>query len=136
MDEKRTRGGQSMNAATYVDQARIWAGMLEDREARRVGSVEDARPIVSRKTGVPTGTLRSLRKGRLKGIGAHWFAGLQRGVIDALEGELRHVQHELQILRQTGVDPRSGPYQAALSDETRLRSALGLPALSEEGSAA
>lgn len=133
MDQKRTRKGQSMNAATYVGQARIWAEMLEDREARRVGTVEDARPIVSRRTGVPTGTLRSLRKGRLKSIGAHLFAGLQKGVIDALEGELRHVQHELQILRQTGVDPRSGSYQAALSDEARLRSALGLSPLTEPG---
>lgn len=115
-----------MSAIAYVDQARNWARRLEDREKQRPGlsSIEEARPIVARKTGVPKGTLVSLRKNRLKAIAVHWYEKLREGVIRELEAELRHVEHEIQIARQSGVDPRSSHLQSALASEARLRQAL------------
>ncbi len=117
-----------MTAVAYVQQARKWARSLEEKEKLRGGldSVEAARPIVSRKTGVPKGTLVSLRKNRLKAIAVHIYEQLRSGVIRELEAELRHVSHEIQIARQTGVDPRTSQFQSALASEARIREALGL----------
>lgn len=128
MDEKRTPRGHSMTAVAYVENACKWARILEDKERKRsgLGSIDEARPIVSRKTGVPKGTLLSLRKKRLKGIATHWYEKLRQGVIRELEAELRHVEHEIQIARQSGVDPRSSHLQSALSSEAKIRDALGL----------
>lgn len=116
-----------MNSVAYLDTARGWARTLEEREARRSGvDLEGARPIVARRTGVPKGTLVSLRKNRLKGIAVHWYERLRAAVIHELEDELRHVQHELQIARQVGADPHSSEVFSALESEKRLREALGL----------
>ncbi len=118
-----------MTAAAYVDRARSWAKLLEDREAARSGEpLHRAREAVARHIAVPAGTLENLRKNRLKGIAAHWYDQLRGGVIRALEAELRHVEFELQVARQTGLDPGSSDYQSALASQARLREALGLSA--------
>ena len=124
----------SMSAVAYVEQARGWAKTLEDR-ARHDGapSLTDARIAVSRRTGVSPGTLENLRKNRLKAIAAHVYDSLRGGVIRALEAELRHLEHELTILRQTGVDPRSNATAAVTSDIQKVRSALGLSEASSDG---
>lgn len=124
-----------MHSAAYVETARGWERRLVDGEARRAGVDQDtARTIVARRTDVPKGTLLSLRKNRLKGIAVHWYERLRAGVIRELEAELRHLEHELAILRQTGVDPRSDATAAVVADIARIRQTLGLsPAPSHEG---
>src|SRR3990167_4016477 len=103
----------SMSAVAYVERARSWARTLEDRE-RQGGAftLTDAREAVSHRTGVSPGTLENLRKNRLKAIAAHVYDSLRAGVIRALEAELRHLEHEITILRQTGLDPRSDAHSA------------------------
>ena len=129
MDNNRPTEGRLMHSAAYVETARGWARTLEDREAYRSGSdLDRAREAVARKTDVPKGTLLSLRKNRLKAIGVHWYERLRHGVIRELEAELRHLEHELAILRQTGVDPRSDATAAVVADVSRVRSALNLDA--------
>jgi hypothetical protein len=121
------REGTTMTAAAYTDRARGWARALEDREAARNGmTIADAREAVSRRLAVPAGTLENLRKNRLKAIAAHWYEKLRSGVVRELEAELRHVEHELNIARQIGLDPASGEAHALLATEARLREALGL----------
>lgn len=116
-----------MSATAYVERARGWARMLEDREAARSGEpIHRAREAVARQVAVPPGTLENLRKNRLKGIAAHWYDQLRGGVIRALEAELRHVEFELQIARQVGLDPRGGETEALVASQARLRDALGL----------
>ncbi len=116
-----------MSATAFVEQARSWAKLLEDREAKRTGEpLHRAREAVARQILIPPGTLENLRKNRLKGIAAHWYDNLRGGVIRALEAELRHVEFELQIARQTGLDPGSSDYLSALASQSRLREALNL----------
>lgn len=127
------RTSKPMTAGAYVERARDWARMLEDREAARSGEpLKRAREAVARQISVPAGTLENLRKRRLKAIAAHWYDQLRGGVIRALEAELRHVEFEIQIARQTGLDPGSRDFQSALASRSRIREALGL-APSEDG---
>jgi hypothetical protein len=117
-----------MTSVAYLDRAERWARIMEDREAARSGQpIKLARKTVSRRVGVSPGTLENLRKGRLKAIAAHWYDNLRAGVIAELETELRHVEHEIQIARQSGLDPASGEAHALLASEARIREALGLP---------
>ncbi len=118
----------SMTATVYLERARDWARMLEDREAAATGEpLRQARVAVARKIGVASGTLENLRKGRLKSVPAHVFDFIRSGVLRALEAELRHVEFEIQIARQTGLDAASSDFQSALASQARLRSALNLP---------
>jgi len=107
--------------------ARNWADILEEREARRSGvSLDDARSAVARKTGVPEGKLYSLRRNRLKDIARHILLRLGEGVMRELQAELRHVEHDLQILRQIGADPSGGEVLSLLASRAKIREALGL----------
>lgn len=128
MDENRLPGGLNVTPAVYLERAETWARDLESREQRRTGGKLDVvRDMVARKVGVPAGTLRSLRKQRLKSINVAWYDRLRAGVIHELEAELRHVQHELAILRQTGADPRSPEVSALVAHEAAALTALGRP---------
>lgn len=116
-----------MSAVAYLDRARAWTKALEDEEVERAGvRLAEARVIVARRTSIAPGTLENLRKGRLKTIAVDVYDRLRASVIRKLESELQHVQFELQIARQTGLDPSSGDFQSALASEARLREALGL----------
>jgi len=116
-----------MNSVAYVERAAAWARLLEDKEAERSGAdLAVARPTVARRTGVPEGTLRNLRKNRLKAIGVHWFDRLKAGVIRELEAELMRLEHDLAVLRATGADPRHPETEAVVADIARARAALGL----------
>lgn len=116
-----------MTSVAYLDRAEKWARLIEDKEAARTGRpLKEARTTVARRIGVAPGTMENLRKGRLKAIAAHWYDRLRAGVIAELESELRHVEHEIQIARQSGLDPASGEAHALLASEARIREALGL----------
>ena len=127
MDRNCRPEGQKVTPAQDVALARDWADILETKEARRTGlSLDEARPIVARKTGVPEGKLYSLRRNRLKDIGRHILLRLGEGVIRELQVELRHIEHDLQTLRQIGADPSSGEMFSLLASRAKVREALGL----------
>lgn len=116
-----------MNSAAYVDTAEGWAKRLEDREAARSGTtVAEARRVIATRTTVAPGTLENLRKGRLKAIAAHVYERLRASVIKELEAEVRALEHELQLLRATGADPRHGEIDAVVASLASVRKALGL----------
>lgn len=134
MDRKYPPEGHKVTPANDVALASDWADILERQEARRSGvSLESARQIVSRKTGVPAGKLYSLRRNRLKSIARHILNSLGERVIAELQSELRHIEHDYQTAIQIGADPRSGEVQTLLASRAKIRDALGLPPNGEGG---
>lgn len=100
---------QEVSAACDVALARTWAEALEDREARRAGlTVDEARAIVARKTGVPEGRLYSLRRGRLKEVGRYIIDRLGAVLIAELQADLRRIEHDYHTLVQTGAPSPDG----------------------------
>ena len=51
---------------------------------------------------------------------------LRAALVRRLESEVRHLEHELQILRTIGVDPRDDTLAEAEADLARAKAALGL----------
>ena len=130
MDENRQTRGHSVSAVAYLENARGWARRLEEDEAERAGfdRVEDARPIVARHTGVPEGTLRSLRKNRLKSISAYAYDRLNKAAEALIARQIVWLQHELDLTRQQGIHPASDAVTAVETDIARVRQALNLDA--------
>lgn len=127
MDTKRTNGDHPVHSVAYVERARDWAVTLEDRERARSGSkLPDARRAVAERIAVPAGTLRNLRLNRVKGIAVHWYERLRAAVVHDLQAEMRRLQHELDIHRQTGSHPASNEVAAVVADIEAVRLALGL----------
>lgn len=116
-----------MSAVANVEDARQFARRLEEREAARSGaSLTSVRTAVARRMGIAPGTLENLRRGRLKDIRKGIFDSLKAGVIRELEAEMRRCEHELQILRQTGSDPRSDEIAEVETSLAKAREALGI----------
>lgn len=117
----------TMSAVANVEDARQFARRLEDREAARSGAtLHFVRPVVARRIGVSPGTLENLRRGRLKDVRKSIFDSLKAGVIREIEAEMRRCEHELQILRQTGADPRSDEIAEVEAGLAKAREALGI----------
>ena len=124
MDRNPHTLGRKMSA---VETARDWARILENHEKNRTGvPMNVARSTVARRIGVPPSKMTSLRKNRLKDIGVAVYEALGRAIINQLEAELRHAEHEVQVCRQIGADPSDGEMQSALGRAAKVRDALGL----------
>lgn len=119
----------TMSSAIYVERAQKWARVLEDREAHRHGlAVREARPRVARQTGVAAGTLENLRNGRLKAVAVHVYERLRNALDRELVAEMRALEHELQLIRQQGADPRQVEVDEVVAHLAAVRKALGLGA--------
>ena len=131
MDENWQTRGHSVSAVAYLENARGWARRLEEDEAERAGfdRVEDARPIVARHTGVPEGTLRSLRKNRLKSISAYAYDRLNKAAEALIARQIVWLQHELDLTRQQGIHPASDHVAALESLLAKAKAQVGLTAL-------
>jgi len=99
---------------TAVDTfARDWTDRLQRREIMRSGgTVPDARRVVARQIGVAPGTLENITRGRTKGVRGWIVERIKSAVIRELEAEIRGAQHDLEIVRRCGVDPRSSAFSA------------------------
>ena len=133
MEHRVPARGTIVSAVAYLDNAREWARRLEDAEAERAGlSVEEVRPKVAGRLGIAPGTFTSLRKNRLKSISAFAYDQLNRAVERLLERQLAHLQHELHLTRQQGIDPRCDYVASIEADIHKAKSALGLTDPSSE----
>lgn len=102
-----------MTTVAFENTAREWARALETREAGRSGiPVRMARKTIARKIGVAPGTLENLANGRMKRLSAWCFERLRGAVVAELQQEIGRCQHELEIARQCGLDPRSAEISA------------------------
>ena len=107
--------------------AEDFADMLERSIALREGvSREIARPIAARRAGVPTGTLYSLARRRLKDVSNSVLRGIGGALIRELQQELARVEHELQTHTQIGDRADSDEVLSMASRREKIREALGL----------
>jgi transposase-like protein len=120
----------TMTSVSYVEKARAWSRTLEDREASRSHQpIKQCRPTVARKTGIAPGTLANLRNGRLKAVSVHVYERLRASVEQELVSEMKALEHELQTLRQIGLDPREAEVEQVVAHLQAARSLLGLPSM-------
>lgn len=122
----RTSEPSVSTALTTTYEAQNLAKRLEDMRAKAAGSIELARQQIARETRISAGTLENLRRGRIKQVAAWVRDSLQAAVIRQLENEMRALEHELQMVRQTGRPLRDCEAEAIVSDLAKVRAALGL----------
>jgi hypothetical protein len=127
MEQRVPARGTIVSAVAYLDNAREWARRLEEAEAEKAGlPVEEVRPKVAGRLGIAPGTFTSLRKNRLKSISAYAYDQLNRAVERLLERQLAHLQHELHLARQQGLDPRCDFVASIEADIHKAEVALGI----------
>lgn len=113
------------NALAEATEARNLANLLVDQEARRTRDRVRARQNVARSLGTSPGTIENLQRNRLKRIAGWLRDALRTRVIRELEAEVTRLQHEISVLRQTGVDPRSHEMAAVRADLSAVLTVLG-----------
>lgn len=116
---------KSEQEMSSTDVAEHYARTLVKRERASAGSNENAIRPVGEKTGLGYWTIWSLWHRRRKS-GEGVVNRLRGAMIRQLEAEVRHLEHELQILRATGVDPRDDEIAAVVADLAKARQTLGL----------
>jgi len=87
--------------------ARDLAREFIHQDAASCGGVEPAKRALARRLGVAPGTIKNMAGGRLKRICADVFARMKAEQIRRLNISLQKAEHELQVSRACGVDPRS-----------------------------
>ena len=118
---------KSEQEMSSTDVAERYARTLVKRERASAGSNENAIRSVGEKTGLGYWTIWGLWNRRRKS--ADGVVGrLRAAMIHQLEAEVRHLEHEICILRQTGVDPRDPEIAAVAADLAKARQTLGLDA--------
>jgi hypothetical protein len=99
-----TKDFPQMNSAV-ADVATLngMARSLERSEARRIGTtLTQARKTVARRLGVTPSTFDNYLYGRVKVV-PNWLMGKVRAeLISVLQSEAAHLEHEIQLHRQTG----------------------------------
>lgn len=103
---------------------REYARQLEDREMARGCKLPEARAAVANRAGVPPGSLENLRRGRLKDLTTFLKKKIRAALIRELEQEAARLDHQLTILRATGVDPRENVVAQAEAHLRAARTAL------------
>ncbi|MHB2169939.1 hypothetical protein [Alsobacter sp. R-9] len=85
-----------------------WAGRLIAREAHRSHSDKSiALRTVARRIGLAPGSLENVVRGRAKRLTIGITEAIRGAVVRELEHEIASLNHELQLARASGADPRS-----------------------------
>ena len=113
------------NALAETAEAKTMANVLIAREFRRTHDRPQARLNVARALGVAPGTIENIQRGRLKRISGWLRDALRARVVRELEAEVVRLQHEIDVYRQIGTDPRSSEMASAMADHSALLSILG-----------
>lgn len=113
------------NAMAECSEAQNLANILVSQEARRSGDRISARKKVARSLGTSPGTIENLQRSRLKNIAGWLRDALRARVIHELQAEVARLQHEIAVLSQTGVDPRSNEATAVRADLSAVLEVLG-----------
>lgn len=119
------RESKSMNAISDISTINRFATALENAEARRLGvRVNEARGRLARRLGVAPGTLENIRRLRTK-IVPNWLMNKVRAeLVAVLQSEVRRLEHEIQLARQTGLDHRDDALCAAETQIEAVRQIL------------
>lgn len=117
---------REVSPMSYAFQARDWAREIERREADRTGQpVKTVRPSIARRIGTTAAALEHVSRGRAKRISAHLFAALQGAFIRELSAEIARAEHEIEMARQCGVDPRAAEMAALEAGASAARKLMG-----------
>ncbi len=88
--------------------------LLEDTKARRSGfTVQRVRRSFANRLSVPEKTLLHVRNQRRKSIPQFLMFGIRNLLIEVLQAEIRHLEHEIAIARQIGMDCREDAFEQA-----------------------
>lgn len=117
------RSEQDMSS---LDVAENYARSLVLRERHDAGNLENAMHSVGHKTGAGYWSIWGLFHRRRKTADVELVGKLRAAVIRQLEAEVRHLEHELQILRSTGLDARDDEIASVVADLAKVRQTLGL----------
>ena len=112
-------------AAVFDDgEVRRWVRESEARESARTGvPLPMAREAVARKSGIPSGTLETIRRGRSKGVRAWVVDRLREFVVSELQAEIGRLSHDLEMVRARsgGVESNAeGAARAAVEAARKL----------------
>lgn len=125
--EFRRRGTMTV-AVTDGSMASAYLTRTEDLFAKQRGArVEDIRPTVASKLRITVSAADFIRRGRRKVVPSWLMENIVRLFIEAAQAELRAIEHDIEIARQIGMDPRDDALVAA---KTR---AASLVKILEEG---
>ncbi len=91
-----------MSRTATIEEARVQARTLEQRERSRAGNLKTARAALARRAGVSPATWRNLAQGRLKRLDAWLRDRLCALIIRELEAEIARLEHELATARSRG----------------------------------
>jgi hypothetical protein len=119
---------RSEQRMSSLDVAQDYARTLVRREVAATGGIDNALRRVGERAGVGYWTLWALFHRRRKAVDADTLGRLRGAMIRQLETEVRHLEHELQILRSAGTDPRDTEIAAVAADLAKARQALGIGA--------
>jgi hypothetical protein len=113
---------RKMNSA--VSDLKTLNGMarsLERSEARRIGTtLTHARKMVARRLGITAATFENILYQRTKNVPSWLMNKVREELVSVLQSEMRRLEHEIQIARQTGADNRD---DALIAAETQIAAA-------------
>lgn len=99
--------------------------LAEDTAANRKGvRVEEVRRGFARFLRVPVKTLENIRSERRKSVPAFLMDGIRDVMIEVLEAEIAHLEHEITIARQVGMDHREDTFEEAAASIAAARALL------------
>lgn len=110
-----------------IDIAEDYTRRLVQPERNRAGGLEPAMRRVGREANVGYWTLWGFWHRRRKRADADTIGRLRAALIRRLEREVMRLEHEIEILRTTGVDPCDDVVAEVEADLARAKAALGLP---------
>lgn len=113
-----------MSTAAIMEDARLMVRSLENFEARKGWSSEDARKRVSRNLGYAPGTLENLFRDRLKSIPDGFRNRARSLLIRAYEKEIGRLVHELEMLRLAGERSDCDDFQEAQASLEKAQKAV------------
>jgi len=125
----------SSAATAYGDleQSKKIVEILERIERGRTGTLDLARPRIADKLGVTTGTLETLRRGRLKNIGGWLRDRIASLLMREIGAEITRLRNELDLAFQSGSDPRWHNLAQIKADLAALEALMASRAPSPEG---
>ncbi len=102
------------NASCSNTDARRWVIDAEDREQLRLGvALPIARQSLSRKIGVPVGTLHNIRRARLKGLKTWVYEKIRAYIMAELRAEIKRLSDELEMAARFSSRPTGDEIEQA-----------------------
>lgn len=121
----KNRDKMTMSVSSIDDKAARRLAMLETWARRRAGTALAAREAVAKAVGVSAGALERVRRGRVKGVRGYVAARIQNAFVEAIQKEIRGLEHELFLALARGCDPEGDEAEATCVALRKARELIG-----------